>query len=349
MANEFVPVATGGGANVESQATYLANPLLPIGNQPGIASSAFNNKALRQSSFVTSQVAQLVANLTGTDAVDNGVQAQFLSQLKAAIQAFPPQITSYLTGSGNHSLTYIFAIATGNATAGATYTNNAVTFTVQSTVASGTVLRAKGASVPAVSGTLTKTGGTGDATLTFYAFRAPLCLFANLKAGGGGGGAQTTNNGTTGGDTTFGIFTASGGVGGAAPGAGGAGGSGSLGGGVGLVTPGSDGATSSTNPGTNVAFGGGSGGGRGGHGGYSGGASGAAAANTGGGGGGASGANATPNGAGGGEGGDVQGYIPSPTGVYAYGIGAGGAGGSAGGIAGGAAGSGYALITECYQ
>lgn len=60
--------------------------------------------------------------------------------------------------------------SSANATTGATYTNNGVTFTVVSTIASGTTLLLTGDGIPSTSGTLTKASGTGDATITFSAF-----------------------------------------------------------------------------------------------------------------------------------------------------------------------------------
>lgn len=62
---------------------------------------------------------------------------------------------------------YTFVISSGNATIGATYTNSGNTYTVAKTVAAGLSLIAWGTAAPAASGTLTKSGGTGDATLTF--------------------------------------------------------------------------------------------------------------------------------------------------------------------------------------
>lgn len=65
---------------------------------------------------------------------------------------------------------YAFRVSAANATAGATYTNSGVTFTVMNTIAGTTVLFCTGASVPAASGTLTKTSGTGDATIAFSSY-----------------------------------------------------------------------------------------------------------------------------------------------------------------------------------
>lgn len=67
---------------------------------------------------------------------------------------------------------YLFTVSAANATAGATYTNNGATFTVNNTIVGGTSLTMTNSSThaPSASGTLTKTSGTGDATITFSAF-----------------------------------------------------------------------------------------------------------------------------------------------------------------------------------
>jgi hypothetical protein len=62
---------------------------------------------------------------------------------------------------------YTFTVTSANATVGATFTNNSQTFTVLATITAGTTLIASGTGAPAASGTLTKSAGTGDATITF--------------------------------------------------------------------------------------------------------------------------------------------------------------------------------------
>jgi hypothetical protein len=65
------------------------------------------------------------------------------------------------------ALAYLFVVTSANATVGATYTNNGQTFTVLYTIAASTTLVCSSTGAPAVSGTLTKASGTGDATITF--------------------------------------------------------------------------------------------------------------------------------------------------------------------------------------
>jgi|SRR6185312_16139161 len=74
---------------------------------------------------------------------------------------------------------YLFTITSGNATSAATYTNNGNTYTVRSTISSGTILFCDGTSAPQTSGTLTKASGTGDATLTFSKAQALYTIFGS--------------------------------------------------------------------------------------------------------------------------------------------------------------------------
>lgn len=92
-----------------------------------------------------------------------------LSDNKLYYQAIVGQT---VTGSptlliSNLYVEYIFTVSAANATAGATYTNNGHTFTVLATISSGTSLVTSGNGAPTASGTLTKSAGTGDATITF--------------------------------------------------------------------------------------------------------------------------------------------------------------------------------------
>lgn len=83
---------------------------------------------------------------------------------------------------------YMFNVTAANATAGATYTNNGVTYYVKKTIAGGTKLYTAGAVSSTTSGTtLTKTAGVGDATITF----STVELRAHIN------GITTTTAGTT--------------------------------------------------------------------------------------------------------------------------------------------------------
>lgn len=354
--------STDTGTNLVDQADYLIDADRISGNKPGVAKSALVNKALRQGNYVASQLAQMVSDKTGADTLDDASTTRFLAQLNAVLEALPPTITKYTSGSGTHNLAYTFFTATASATAGATYTNNAITYTVLATVASGKKLILTGSGAPLVSGTLTKSGGTGDSSITFYAVRAPLYLkvVAVGSGGGGGGGGVAATGGVVGNQTSFGTTLIVAGGGGSGNAAGSAtptaGGTASLGSGpVGLAIPGGAGGGAGNvapnqigTQGGNSALGGGGGGG-----GYSaGGVAGSdGSTNSGGGGGGGGGSTTNAAGGGGGAGGYVSGLISSVLATYAYSVGASPAGGTpgAGGGAGGAGAAGVILVEECYQ
>jgi hypothetical protein len=128
-----------------------------------------------------------------------------------AVLAVPAMGNLLTTGSTSG---YLFVVSPANATVGATYTNNSATFTVLTTISSGSFLFTSITSgSPLSSGTLTKTGGTGDTSITFSSeqvlatFAAPagpnpLMLHVKFVAAGGGGsegGATLTTSANPGG------------------------------------------------------------------------------------------------------------------------------------------------------
>ncbi len=354
----FCPTSTG--TNLLSQGAYAASADRTSGQKPGIASSALNNKALRQASLVASQLAQAVSDKTGVDVLDDGTTATLYGLLAATLNPQPPTIQKFTSGSGTYNKSYVFQIASGSATIGATYTNNAITFTVVRTIASGTVLVATGSGAPAVNGTLTKTSGTGDATLTFYAVKAPLYLRVRMVgAGGGGSGSSDAGavDGGDGGNTTFGstFLAANGGKGGTLANSATAsvGGSASIAAGAeGLALQGNTGGAYSANTQSSKQGGFGAASIWGGSPANASATSTNAAVNSGAGGqGGRAGSSAVSLGMGGGSGGFVDAVVQPVSATYAYAIGAAGTAGSAGsnGIAGSAGGSGMILVEEFYQ
>lgn len=85
--NDFLTFAGGAGANVLSQADYaaLAASIGANGFSAGTAQSAQVNKVWRQASIMSAVLAQLIVDLTGQNAVDDGTTTTLLANLKAAI------------------------------------------------------------------------------------------------------------------------------------------------------------------------------------------------------------------------------------------------------------------------
>ncbi|WP_176061656.1 hypothetical protein [Burkholderia multivorans] len=83
--NDFLPFATGPGANVVDQATYASLPALTTGFLSGTAQSIQLNKVWRQSSIMAAVVAQFIVNQTGQNATDDGTTATLLTNLASAV------------------------------------------------------------------------------------------------------------------------------------------------------------------------------------------------------------------------------------------------------------------------
>ncbi len=88
MANNILPFCpTDTGTNLLTQAEYVAASDRTNGNQPGVASSKLVNKAIRQSAFISSQIAQYISDKTGSSVLDDGDTATLLAIMVAAFAA----------------------------------------------------------------------------------------------------------------------------------------------------------------------------------------------------------------------------------------------------------------------
>ncbi|WP_330728208.1 hypothetical protein [Burkholderia multivorans] len=89
--NDFLPFATGPGANVVDQATYAALGALTTGFLSGTAQSVQVNKVWRQSSIMAAVIAQFIVAQTGQAAVDDGTTATLLANFTKAVNAASKQ------------------------------------------------------------------------------------------------------------------------------------------------------------------------------------------------------------------------------------------------------------------
>lgn len=91
--NNFLPFTpTDTGTNLLTQVEYAGATDRTVGNQPGIASSKLNNKAIRQANVIASQLAQYVADKTGLNMLDDGNLSNLLANL---VVAFAPTTQEY--------------------------------------------------------------------------------------------------------------------------------------------------------------------------------------------------------------------------------------------------------------
>lgn len=179
------------------------------------------------------ELQQIAAMTDGSSIpVDNGIQTYRVTgtQLKTYFAPIyiPPTIQRFTSGSGTYYRTRAFVVSNANATVGATYTHNSVTWTVVRTVASSNLVYLYGNGTPLSSGTLTKASGTGDSSIAFTEYRNSIYIEGEMCGGGGGGGGAgaSGSGGGAGGNTTFGsnLNAVGGGGGGGGGGAVGAGG-----------------------------------------------------------------------------------------------------------------------------
>ena len=97
-ANDFLPFAGGAGSNVLSQAAYAALAARTAGFSAGVAKSAELNKVWRQSSLMAAVIGQIINDVTGQDAVDDGTIATLVANLKTAIKAMPSGVVGTSRG-----------------------------------------------------------------------------------------------------------------------------------------------------------------------------------------------------------------------------------------------------------
>lgn len=103
--NDFQVFAGGSGANVLSQAAYLAYVNRTVGFQPGVADSNAANKVLRQASIISAMVAQFIVDNALVDAIDDGTITNLKTAFQAAIQAFITAAVSGLAPKASPALT----------------------------------------------------------------------------------------------------------------------------------------------------------------------------------------------------------------------------------------------------
>jgi len=89
--NQFVPFATGVGANVITPTALAALAATSTGFQSGVAQSQQLNAVWRQSSFVASAIAQIIAD-TGVNANDDGNVAEFRDAFLTAMATHYPVV-----------------------------------------------------------------------------------------------------------------------------------------------------------------------------------------------------------------------------------------------------------------
>jgi hypothetical protein len=218
--SDFLPFATAGGANVESQSDYAADSTTATGFVSGVASSAKLNKVWRQASFQAAMIANFVATELNINVADNGnlaaATANFILALGAAGRfKLTANTTFYVDAAGgsnsNNGLTSGTAWQTINFALNAIATNyDLAGYAVTLQMANGTNYAPFHQTQEYTGGgSVTLLGNTGNSTLTAIAGTAGSPV-ARISAGtlnisgvtlGGGTHGLLCDGGTVNGDT----------------------------------------------------------------------------------------------------------------------------------------------------
>lgn len=107
--NNFLPFCpTDTGTNLLTQADYIAATDRDIGNQPGVASAKLNNKAIRQATFISSQLAQYISDQLSENVADDGNTSNFLAQIVKTFSGIvntTAKTTTYAIGVNDYLIT----------------------------------------------------------------------------------------------------------------------------------------------------------------------------------------------------------------------------------------------------
>lgn len=82
---DFLPIATGAGANVETQGAFAGSGHQTEGFSAGLAQSNQANKCWRQGSTIAAAIANLIADVTGQNVLDDGNVTLKIQQLASSI------------------------------------------------------------------------------------------------------------------------------------------------------------------------------------------------------------------------------------------------------------------------
>lgn len=115
--NNFLPFCpTDTGTNLLTQVDYAAATDRTSGNKPGIASARLNNKAIRQATFIVSQVAQFISDRTGNNVLDDADTSALLANIVLSLKSTViPVRTTTMTDTVTLNDGVILCNATGGA------------------------------------------------------------------------------------------------------------------------------------------------------------------------------------------------------------------------------------------
>ena len=83
---DYIPFATGGGANVYTPATYQALSVVPTGVEPGLSDPQLANTTWRLASMVTAAIANFISQSLQINVLDDGNLTNLIANFTGAVQ-----------------------------------------------------------------------------------------------------------------------------------------------------------------------------------------------------------------------------------------------------------------------
>ncbi len=195
---QFCPTDTG--TNLETLVAYGTDPDRISGNKPGVASSKLNNRALRQASAIAAALAQVMANVTGDNVLDDATQINLVTTMEKLFIKSPTITKLTAAGAGTYTppagcqwlrVRLVGAASGGSGTAADGVTGGDTTFGTGATQVKG------GGGTATAGGTATLgTGNVGTAVPGGVGDYAPNATASGGRGaptpfGGGGPGAAS--------------------------------------------------------------------------------------------------------------------------------------------------------------
>jgi hypothetical protein len=116
---DYVPFATGGGANVYNPATYQALAVVSTGVEPGLADPQLANTTWRLASMISAAVAKFISNVLGIDVLDDGNLTNLVTNFTGAVSLGSSTSASRtITSSANFNILVTDYALAMNRTAG---------------------------------------------------------------------------------------------------------------------------------------------------------------------------------------------------------------------------------------
>ena len=214
--NDILPFCpTDTGTNLLTQSEYNLDADRVSGNKPGVASSKLMNKSVRQSAFMSSQLAQYISDRTGSNVLDDGNTATLLAIMNAAFaskQEFDITNLAIAASVGSSALTVAIKTRAGtdpsltdqvnvgfrSATIGSgVFVSRTISAALSMVISSGSTLGQTSGQASAIFVYLIDNAGTPELAVSHSYYPEDALVTTTAEGGAGGADSATVIYSTT--------------------------------------------------------------------------------------------------------------------------------------------------------